>query len=140
VLEKTRWGKLNISRLQILGELSDVDLAAIKFLAHAFLLPIEQGGGSNIKTAEALFSGAYVIATPAALRGFEQLMPLPEVFVAHSPEEFQTAIQEVLCKPVSPIQNMKPVLGSPRYGLQWSQCLAVMPKTIQALMAQRQDS
>jgi len=140
VLEKTRWGKLNTSRLLVLGEVSDLDLAAIKHLAHAFLLPIEQGGGSNIKTAEALFSGAYVIATPAALRGFEDLMSLPEVFTARSPQEFQAAIQAVLCQPASPTHNVKPALGSLRFGLQWSQCLSHMPKAVQVLMAKRQAS
>ena len=78
-LAATRWQSLNLSRLELLNTLPDEDLAAVKTLAHGFLLPILHGGGSNIKTAEALYSGAYVLGSEAAFRGFEDLLDLPEV-------------------------------------------------------------
>lgn len=64
-----RWKPLNESRIQILGMLDDADLAAVKSLAHLFILPISEGGGSNIKTAEALYSGKYVLGTPTSSAG-----------------------------------------------------------------------
>ena len=67
-------------------------------------------------------------------------MSLPEVFTARSPQEFQAAIQAVLCQPASPTHNVKPALGDLRFGLQWSQCLSEMPKAVQVLMAKRQVS
>ncbi|UUZ66971.1 hypothetical protein LP416_18285 [Polaromonas sp. P2-4] len=40
----TRWHSLNSARLQLLHTLDDEDLAAVKTLAHGFLLPIAHGG------------------------------------------------------------------------------------------------
>ncbi|MCL2657704.1 MAG: glycosyltransferase [Betaproteobacteria bacterium] len=90
------WGRLNASRIQVLGVLDDDDLAAVKQLAHVFLLPIGGGGGSNIKTAEALYSGKPVICTSTALRGFEDYRGLPGLSVADTPQAFQQAIRSTL--------------------------------------------
>jgi glycosyltransferase involved in cell wall biosynthesis len=134
-LAATRWHSLNLSRLELLYILSDEDLAAVKTLAHAFLLPIQHGGGSNIKTAEALYSGAYVIGSEVAFRGFEDVASLPEVMVARSPKEFQIAIRDVLQRP--PHVHVEPVQGDCRYRLRWDQCLASIPETVARVMAKR---
>ena len=134
-LAATRWHSLNLSRLELLYILSDEDLAAVKTLAHAFLLPIQHGGGSNIKTAEALYSGAYVIGSEVAFRGFEDVAALPEVLVARTPKEFQIAIRDVLQRP--PNAHKDPVQGDRRYKLRWDQCLALIPETVARVMAQR---
>lgn len=125
-LAATRWHSLNLSRLELLGVLSDEDLAAVKTLAHAFLLPIPHGGGSNIKTAEALYSGAYVLGSEAAFRGFEDLLDLPEVVVASSPEVFQTSIRRVLARPPSSAP-LQPETCTRREVLRWDRCLASIP-------------
>jgi hypothetical protein len=125
-LTATRWHSLNLSRLELLGVLSDEDLAAVKTLAHAFLLPIPHGGGSNIKTAEALYSGSYVVGSEAAFRGFEDLLDLPEVLVAHNPAAFQTSIRTVLARP----PTAKPLHAetcTQREVLRWDRCLASIP-------------
>jgi hypothetical protein len=125
-LAATRWHSLNLSRLALLGVLSDEDLAAVKTLAHAFLLPILHGGGSNIKTAEALYAGAHVLGSAAAFRGFEDFLDLPEVLVARSPAEFQTSLRTVLARPraSTPLQAES---GSRRDVLRWDRCLASIP-------------
>ena len=46
--------------------------------AHALILPITQGGGTNLKTAEALWSGRRVVATPQAMR------EASEAFIDHA--------------------------------------------------------
>lgn len=122
----TRWSTLNLSRLELLFVLSDEDLAAVKTLAHAFLLPIQHGGGSNIKTAEALYSGKYVIGSEAAFRGFQPFIDLPEVTVARSPSQFQQAMRSVLQRPA--LSPAPVAAGDLRYGLQWDQCLAPVPE------------
>lgn len=127
-LTAARYGHLNHSRLELLHVLSDEDLAAVKTLAHAFLLPIPHGGGSNIKTAEALFSGAYVIGSETAFRGFEDFVFLPEVAVASTPQEFQAAIRDVLQRPLN--VHGQPVQGDIRYKLRWDQCLAPIPESV----------
>ncbi|KQQ87763.1 glycosyltransferase [Massilia sp. Leaf139] len=135
-LGKSRWGALNMSRLQVLGVLDDADLAAVKSLAHAFLLPIGGGGGSNIKTAEALYSGRPVVCTRTALRGFEHFAGLPEVTVAATPEEFQAGIRKVLEQPAP-----APAAGADlRASLTWDACLGAVPREVASLLAQRKGN
>jgi glycosyltransferase involved in cell wall biosynthesis len=131
-LGNSRWAELNLSRLQVLGVLDDADLAAVKSLAHAFLLPIGAGGGSNIKTAEALYSGRPVICTRTALRGFEHFADLPEVTVADTPDQFQAAIRAVLEQGPIPLAG-----GEMRASLTWDACLAAVPREVAAILEQR---
>lgn len=95
-----RWAPLNQSRLQVLGIIDDAALAAVKTLAHVFILPITEGGGSNIKTAEALYSGKHVLGTPVSLRGFEAWTELPGVHVAAPGRPFIEQLQALLQAPL----------------------------------------
>ncbi|MGX4643835.1 glycosyltransferase [Massilia sp. SYSU DXS3249] len=134
-LGKSRWRELNLSRLQVLGVLDDADLAAVKSLAHAFLLPIGGGGGSNIKTAEALYSGRPVVCTPTAMRGFERFAGLPEVLIAETPAQFQDSIRKVLeLTPAAPA-----AVDAVRASLTWDACLATVPREVAALLAQGKE-
>jgi hypothetical protein len=128
-LATTRWNALNFSRLQLLHVLSDDDLAAVKTLAHAFLLPIPHGGGSNIKTAEALYSGSFVLGTEAAFRGFENFIDLPEVSVANSPKQFQSSMLSILAQAPTTTSQRKL-----RNTLRWDHCLSVIPKAVENLL------
>lgn len=134
-LADSRWRDLNLERLQVLGVLDDADLAAVKSLAHTFLLPIGAGGGSNIKTAEALYSGRPVICTSTALRGFEHFAGLPEVTVADTPEQFQAAIRNVLER--GPVASAG---GDMRASLTWDACLAAVPREVTRILEQRKAS
>lgn len=127
-LAETQWHSLNLSRLELLHILSDEDLAAVKNLAHGFLLPIAHGGGSNIKTAEAIYSGSYIIGTKAAFRGFEHLMHLPEIILAENPIEFRLAIRNVLERPKKSYEHSE--VDSDRMSLRWGQCLAEIPSVV----------
>lgn len=124
------WSSLNLSRLELVFALPDEDLDALKTLAHGFVLPIGFGGGTNIKTAEALYSGAHVIATPAACRGYEDFLDLPEVRIGRSPEEFQRAVSDVLQAP--PAERATP--GTPgwdrRQRLTWQSRLSALPAIV----------
>ena len=134
-LSKSRWRDLNLSRLLVLGVLDDEDLAAVKSLAHAFLLPIGAGGGSNIKTAEALYSGRPVVCTGTALRGFEEYRKLPEVIVADTPQAFQAAIRAVLGQAA----RGKPDAGASamRARLTWATCLSEVPREVSRMLTER---
>lgn len=132
ILSNTRWRDLNLSRLMLLWRLDDDDLAAVKTLAHAFLLPILNGGGSNLKTAEALYSGKYVICTPSSMRGFEAYRLLPELTIAESPKQFQTAIRDVLCD--APAASSTPEATEIRKRLRWDHCLAALPDAVMRLV------
>jgi glycosyltransferase involved in cell wall biosynthesis len=111
---------LNRSRLRLLGKgLSDDDLAALTLLANAVLLPITDGGGSNIKTVEALLSGRPVIAAPFALRSYEEFRGLGRLSVCGEPAAFRAAVAAAVRQPRSPSAPPEPALDAvtwPRLG------------------------
>jgi hypothetical protein len=116
-----RWLPLNQSRIQVLGLIDDQALAAVKTLAHVFVLPITEGGGSNIKTAEALYSGAHVLGTPVSFRGFDNFVAQSSVHQHAQPEAFRQAVTTLLQTP-SPTAN--PTTQALRQTLLWSNTLA----------------
>lgn len=119
------WRDINVSRLQILGVVEEQDIAALKELAYGFLLPVLDGGGSNIKTAEALYSGKPCICTTASLRGFEEYQSLASVTIANIPEEFQRSIRNLLGHGNKMQMNSED--RSKLDKLLWSSCLAELP-------------
>lgn len=82
-------------RVQFFSCPSDSELSWIRSHAKGFLLPIESGGGSNLKTAEALSSGKWVVTTQKALRSFEDFSGQAGVIVADTPRLFREAMLEV---------------------------------------------
>ncbi len=95
-LAKAHTGDNLDSNLILLPEISDAELAALKRQCHGFLLPILTGGGSNLKTAEALISGKHVIGTSVAFRGFDEFLAEPGVVIANSSPAFKDAMSRVL--------------------------------------------
>ncbi len=71
---------------------SDRELGSLLRLASAIVLPITEGGGSNIKTAEALLSGRPVVATTHAMRGYEAFREFPTVRVHDTSDSFRAAM------------------------------------------------
>jgi len=88
--------ELSRSRLRFLGEVDAPSLSAIRQLAHVFVLPILDGSGSNLKTAEALYSGAWVVGTPVSFRGFERFATAPHVMTAQPGKEFRDAVRRAM--------------------------------------------
>ncbi len=130
---RMRFNTLNLSRIHVTGELSEDDLAALKSLTSVFLLPIFEGGGSNIKTAEAIYSGKQVIATSASLRGYERFTHLPEIVVADTKDQFRLALRKAL----SPTPGAPPTNDEQRAlrsGLLWHECLSVVAPAVQKLL------
>ena len=131
LLAQSRWSNLNLARTLYLGQLTNDDLTAVKSLASVFCLPIAHGGGSNIKTAEALYSGASVVGSVAAFRGFEEFTALAQVYVAHSPEEFQYLLRTLLTQ--EPIAVDEPGHAL-RKRLKWTACLAPICTAVMGLL------
>lgn len=123
---------LNRSRLQVLGVLPEADLAAVRTLAHAYILPIRDGGGSNLKTAEALYAGAYVVGTSTSFRGFEGTMGADRVRIADTSAGFRAAVAEVLGRErPGPLDA---AADADRRALEWAGCLAPMTDAVLALL------
>jgi glycosyltransferase involved in cell wall biosynthesis len=118
--EFQRFRGANACRVEFFADISDSDLAVIKQCCHGVLLPIFDGGGSNLKTAEALTLGKWVIATSISLRGFEAYAN-DGVVVANNPAEFRHAMRQVL-------QQRPAVIGDgarlARDALYWDRCFA----------------
>lgn len=96
------WSGINEPRLAIAGEVSREDLSALLLGASVIVLPITTGGGSNLKTAEAIYSGRPVLATPHALRGYGDPARWPTISVAGSADAFRRRLRELLDHPPAP--------------------------------------
>src|SRR5207245_3808081 len=88
----------NASRLQLLGAVSDEDKAALLDLVNVILLPVTCGGGSNLKTVEALLARKPIVATRYAFRSYEEFQDLPHVQLADEPDEFKRSIVRCLTR------------------------------------------
>ncbi len=131
LLAQSRWSNLNLARTLYLGQLTNDDLTAVKSLASVFCLPIAHGGGSNIKTAEALYSGASVVGSVAAFRGFEEFTALAQVHVARSPQEFELLLSTLLTQ--EPVTVDEPGRAL-RKRLEWTACLAPICTAVLGLL------
>jgi glycosyltransferase involved in cell wall biosynthesis len=109
----------NSKRVFFYPNISDGDLESLKSRAHAVLLPINFGGGSNLKTAEALASGKWVVATSTAMRGFESFMSEPGVVIADGRSDFRKAVIKVYN---SPPLELSDVARQRREMVYWDHC------------------
>jgi hypothetical protein len=83
---------LPLSRLTLLVDASNDEIDHLRLGASVILLPILEGGGSNLKTAEALLSPARILATSKSFRGFEPYSRSAGVHIADSPKAFQASL------------------------------------------------
>lgn len=111
-----------------LGQLSDDNLAGLIQESDVILLPITGGGGSNLKTAEAILSTKKIVSTAYAFRGYEEFITLPNIYIANNLDEFKRLINKaILSKYVMPTDeqrqmsekvqwqySLKPLVGSSR--------------------------
>jgi glycosyltransferase involved in cell wall biosynthesis len=80
-------------RLVVLGQVSDLVLSSLLGNATGIVLPITYGGGSNLKTAEALASGLPIVGTSVAFRGFGEYIGRLGVTIADEPAAFANGIR-----------------------------------------------
>jgi glycosyltransferase involved in cell wall biosynthesis len=79
--ESALYATVNSGVIQKVGQVSDALLAALIWGSSGIIVPITSGGGSNLKTAEAIASGKPVVATQFACRGFEFSSRLSEFHI-----------------------------------------------------------
>ena len=117
--EFQRYLRANSARVEFFPDLDDADLWAIKHACHGVILPLRSGGGSNLKTAEALALGKWTIGTLVALRGYEWLAGAEGVIIANDRSSFRHAMRDVLQRP--PLQLTEGD-RSAREALFWDRC------------------
>ena len=87
---------LNDSRCDYIGRVPQEYLDAILARCDVILLPILTGGGSNLKTAEALVSGKTILSTSLAFRGYDAFRDFPTVNIVDDPHEWRVKLRELL--------------------------------------------
>jgi glycosyltransferase involved in cell wall biosynthesis len=117
--EYGRFMEANSDRVHFFPKIDDNALNALKQKSHVVLLPIEFGGGSNLKTAEALASGKHVVATAKALRGFEAFVSAKGVTIADTTVAFRRALVAALHAP--PLALTREEIAA-RDVLYWDRC------------------
>ncbi len=84
------------SRLRAAGEVDEATLQGLLNAAHAIVLPITQGEGTNLKTAEALWAKKYIVATTKAMRGFETFKHAQGLHINDVPSDFLQSLQTAM--------------------------------------------
>lgn len=90
------WYGVNAARVVPVGLQDEGGLSSMIQIAQGFVLPIVSGGGTNLKTAEALYSRKPVIGTSRALRGFDDFRDFPTLTVADDPSHFKDEVKRIL--------------------------------------------
>lgn len=94
--EYQRYREANSARVHFFPAIEESRLWAIKAGCRGTMLPLQTGGGTNLKTAEALALGKWVVATSVALRGFQRFAQDEGVIIADDRRSFRRAIAHVL--------------------------------------------
>lgn len=124
------WPAIDEPRLVTPGEIERADLVALLGGANVILLPITTGGGSNLKTAEAIYSGRPVLATPHALRGYGDAADWPTVTVAATADEYRRSLRALLDRdtPDAPANH-----ASIREKVTWQRSLVPLAQAVRSL-------
>lgn len=125
------WIGINEPRLQLLGEVDKDDLVALLGGAAVILLPITTGGGSNLKTAEAIYAGRPVLATAHALRGYGEATRWPTITIANTPEAFRSALREMLD---TATPTLSPDYARTRSEVTWERALMPLAIAVRGLL------
>lgn len=102
------------------GTVSDSQLRGLLHNAHCIILPMMSGGGTNLKTAEALWSGRPVIATEIAMRGFERFSESDGVRVCSTRTQFLRELQQCMSRSRTECNSTELI---ERKSLLWSETL-----------------
>ena len=111
-----------LERARFLGWVDNSLLEALYANARAVILPKTLGGGSNLKTAEALAKNRPIVATELAFQGFETFANLPAITIANEPNEFWGAVDSLLSGPVAATTRSMEAMN----GLLWHECMKPM--------------
>ena len=83
---RNRWQAVCVT---LIPSASDEELKTWIYNSSVVLLPIAYGGGTNLKTAEALASNKPIVASQSAFRGYEDFSKLEGVHVAKNSLDFK---------------------------------------------------
>ncbi|WP_198373167.1 glycosyltransferase [Roseomonas rosulenta] len=122
-------------RLIVLGRVDGFTLDCVIANAQVIMVPILYGGGSNVKTAEALLSGRPVLATGHAMRGFDDFHHLPGLTIADDAAGFGEAMLDALALPF-PASSVDHAAVAP---LLWESTIAPFVALLRGIDQERQS-
>ena len=131
------YGEFFWNRARDWGQVSNSMLTTLIDRANCILLPITSGGGSNLKTAEAILSGRPIVATQHAFRGFEGFTDLPHVYVCDSVESFQSTVTRLVSEGYIPTDTEN---TERRQSVVWENCLAQLPEWFDLVLTREGES
>jgi len=113
--------------LRIMGPVTADDIDAAILESSGVVLPLWEGGGSNLKTAQALLSGKCIVASKFAFRGFEDCVCEPGVFLASEPMDLGELL--LMTKPEKYYARGKIV-----HDFEWSSILSGLPDFVERVI------
>ncbi|MBO9578684.1 MAG: hypothetical protein J7480_07970 [Microbacteriaceae bacterium] len=116
----------------VAGQLPEAELQGLIGVSDVLLLPLVFGGGSNLKTAEAILADTRVVCTPTALRGFEWFAGFPNTWVVQEGDRpgFHAAIREAFRTPLVPRTAEQ---REQARSVTWERCLAPLVEAVATL-------
>lgn len=102
-----RMTSTDVPWLRMLPSVDDADKDTVLQLADLVVLPITAGGGTNLKTAEALLTTQPIVGAPVAFRGYEPSLSMHHVRTASDAIAFSEQMAELLR---SSSRNMSPLV------------------------------
>lgn len=126
--------ELNDGRCDFIGKIPQEDLEAILSLCNVIVLPVVVGGGSNLKTAEALVSRKPILATSNSFRGYSEFISFPNVKIEDDPMRMRRKLHEMLLnpQPVTLTANQEKALEK----VYWENILSEYPQVLKGLVQQ----
>lgn len=118
-------------KVVVAGLVSQACLEGLLDGAACIILPLTQGGGTNLKTAEALWSGKHIVATSIAMRGFERFIGASGVHLSDEPAGFKRELRVAMES--EPLELTKQELHERRSVL-WENCLHPLMDFIDGLV------
>jgi len=117
------------NRSVIMGRLPRAQLSSLIKFAHCIVIPIKEGDGTSLKTAEALLSGNYILTTTIGIRGFEVYSHEKNgVFIADNSIVFKKNLQRIMqLKPLALSSHDQGQRGK----ILWDNCLLPLKKILQ---------
>lgn len=117
-------------KVLVAGMVSQPCLEGLLDGANCIVLPLTQGGGTNLKTAEALWAGKHIVATSVAMRGFERFIGASGVHLADEPAAFKRALRAAMES--EPLRLSEQEINARRSVL-WESCLDPLTALIDKL-------
>jgi hypothetical protein len=120
------------SSVKLIGPSSEEDIDSAIISSTGIVLPIWEGGGSNLKTAQALLSGRKIVASDFAFRGFETFKKENEVYIDNSASKLVDFIitledSQKMIKRSNSINELK-----------WENILSTLPKIINKYFGEKE--